>query len=92
MRSLFQIHFAQQGVVARVGAEGIEQCRVMKLHHHQIMFVDRFVKTIKGIVDFTQAKEYPREAGSGNKTFERNFTQLAEDLSCFVDLIRPPIS
>lgn len=40
-RSWLQIHFAQQSVVARVGAEGISPGMDLEMEEHAVLLVDR---------------------------------------------------
>ena len=55
-RSRLQVHLAQQGVVARVGVQGIIQRLDGKHKDRAVVLIDRFIKPVESSVDFSQSK------------------------------------
>jgi len=57
-RSGLQVHFPQQGWVARVGAQPIEGGIDVEMEHRAVALVDRLLEPVEGSVDFSKAIVY----------------------------------
>jgi len=64
-QSGLQVHFPQQGWVARVGAQWIVGGIDVEMEHYAVALVDRLLKPVEASVDLAEAKVYQPKTSQG---------------------------